>query len=354
MSQAQILKPRKLLSWNSQFVQAPLKYIGIFISALVMFGIILLIAGKDPIIAIRETLVFTLGNSFGFSEVIVRMIPLMMTAVAVALPSRLGLINVGAEGQVYMGAWLATWAALNFTNLPIGLLLPWMLICGMIGGALWGIIPAILRARGLVNETITSLLMNYIAPSIITFFIYGPWRSQGNALYPQTDDFVAAGRLPSFFDTRVHLGLIIGLIILALYWYVMKYSRWGIEIRSIGANPQAARRNGLPLTVYLILIFCIGGAIAGAAGMSEIAGIHGRLRPGFSPGFGYQGFLISWLSNGHPLGILVTSFIVSIILTGGDILQIKMGLPYAVVNILLGITLMVVLFRPNFMKGKKE
>jgi simple sugar transport system permease protein len=339
--------------FRSKPVQTGVRYLVIFIVAFLLFGIILWLAGKDPVEAIQDTLVYTLGTPSGFSEVIVRMIPLLFTAIAVALPSRVGLINVGAEGQLYIGALLAAGAALAFPQLPAWLLLPLMMLAGLVGGALWAFIPVFLRARGLVNETITTLLMNYIAPAIVSFFVYGPWRFRGAASMPQTADFADAARLPAFFGTRVHLGLIIALIILVLYWYLMKYTRWGLEMRAVGGNPQAARRNGIAWARYLILAMCIGGAIAGLAGMSEISGIHGRLRPNFSPGFGFTGFLINWLSGGNPLGILIMSFVISIITSGGDILQLKQGLPYAVLNILLAITLYAVLAKPTLFERKK-
>jgi ABC-type uncharacterized transport system permease subunit len=313
-----------------------------------------MLAGKDPVEAIGDTLTYTLGTTSGFSEVIVKMIPLLFTSIAVALPSRVGLINVGAEGQLYMGALFASGGALAFPQLPAWALLPLMVVLGLAGGALWAFIPVLLRARGLVNETITTLLMNYVAPTIVSFFVYGPWRYTGNASYPQTADFSESARLPAFFGTRVHLGLVIALVFLAAYWYVMKYTRWGLEMRAIGGNLQASRRNGIRWMMYLILVMCIGGAIAGVAGMSEISGIHGRLRPNFSPGFGFMGFLISWLSNGNPIGILLMSFVIAIITSGGDILQLKQGLPFAVLNILLAITLFTVLAKPQFLKGKKS
>jgi len=345
-------------SKNSFFRLTPVRvitrYVIIFLVAFLLFGVILVIAGKDPIQAIYDTLSYTLGTASGFSEVIVKMIPLLFTALAVALPSRVGLINVGAEGQLYMGALFATGGALAFPLLPAWLLLPLMIVLGMVGGALWAFIPVFLRALGWVNETITSLLMNYVAPTIVSFFVYGPWRFTGSASSVQTPDFSESARLPTFFGTRIHLGLVIALVILAAYWYVMKYTRWGLEMRAVGGNLQAARRNGIRWMLYLILIMCIGGAIAGLAGMSEISGIHGRLRPNFSPGFGFMGFLISWLSNGSPVGILVMSFVISIITSGGDILQLKQGLPYAVLNILLAITLFVVLAKPSLPKRKAE
>jgi simple sugar transport system permease protein len=329
------------------------RYALIILAAFFAFGLILGLSGINPLKAYADIFAYTFGSWFGFSEVIVKMIPLLFTATAVALPSRVGLINVGAEGQLYMGAWLATWAALTFTQLPASILIPLMLLLGMVGGGLWALIPAVLRANGIVNETITSLILNYVAPTVVAFFIYGPWRSPLNAMYPQTVDFVAAARLPNFFGTRVHLGLVFGLIVLVLYWFLMNKTRWGLEMRSIGGNPQAARRNGLPITLYLVLIMCLGGGLAGMAGMVEIAGIHGRLRPGFSPGFGFMGFLISWLSGGNPLGILIMSFVFGVISSGGDILQITQGLPFAVVNILLAVTLFIVLARPVLFKGKK-
>ncbi len=345
---------RQIPLLNRKPVQVFLRYLVIFLVAFVLFGLILWLAGKNPIEAITDTLVYTLGTPAGFSEVIVRMIPLLFTSLAVALPARVGLINVGAEGQLYIGALLAAGVALAFPVLPAWLLLPLMVLAGLAGGALWAFIPVYLRVRGLVNETITTLLMNYVAPTIVSFFVYGPWRARGVASAPQTVDFSESARLPSFFDTRIHLGLVIALLILAAYWYLMKYTRWGLEMRAVGGNPQAARRNGIPWAKYLIFAMCVGGAIAGLAGMSEISGIHGRLRPNFSPGFGFTGFLINWLSFGDPVGVFLMSFVIAVITSGGDILQLKQGLPYAALNILLAITLFVVLAKPGLPKGKKK
>ncbi len=334
-------------------VQVVVRYVVIFAVAFLLFGLILWLAGRHPVEAIRDTLVYTLGTSTGFSEVIVRMIPLLFTAIAVALPARVILINVGAEGQLYIGALCAAATALALPSWPAWALLPLMMAAGCAGGAAWALLPVLLRVRGLANETISTLLLNYVAPAIVSFFVYGPLRARGVASAPQTPDFSAAARLPTLFDTRIHLGLLVALLVLAIYWYVMKYTRWGLEMRAVGGNPQAARRNGIAVVRYLILAMCIGGAIAGLAGMSEISGIHGRLRPNFSPGFGFVGFLINWLANGHPLGILVMSFVIAILTSGGDILQLKQDLPYAVLNILLAITLFVVLARPTLFERKR-
>ncbi len=145
-------------------------------------------------------------------------------------------------------------------------------------------------------------------------------------------------------------------MLLALYWFVMKRTRWGLEMRAIGGNVQAARRNGIPVAKTMLIVFCIGGGIAGLGGMAQVSGFYGLLIPNFSPGYGYMGFLISWLAGGDPLGILLMTFMVSVILTGGNMLQITIGIPYAVINLLLAFTLFVVLARPSLpkiLKGKK-
>jgi len=321
------------------------------ILALVLFGIILLLSGKNPIQSYIDIFRSTLGSSYGFSEVIVAMVPMLITAVAVAIPTRVGLINVGGEGQLYMGACLAAWGALTFTHLPAWVLLPLMILLGMMGGAIWAFIPGYLKSIGLVNETITTLLLNSVAPKIVAFMIFGFWHSPMDT--NKTASFIPAARLPSFFGTRIDLSLIFALVLLALFWYVMKHSHWGLEMRAIGGNPQAARRNGIPLKAYLVIGMCIGGAIAGLAGMALVSGYYGLLLVNFSTGSGYMGFLISWLSFGDPLGILLVSFLVAVITIGGNLLQLTQGLPYAVNNILLALTLYIVLARPAFFKEVK-
>jgi simple sugar transport system permease protein len=331
-------------------VQGIARYILMILLALLLFGLILLISGKDPILSYKDIFSSTLGSAYGFSEVLVAMIPMLITALAVALPSRVGLINVGGEGQLYIGAAFATFGALTFSSLPAWLLLPVMILLGMLGGALWAFIPGYLKSIGLVNETITTLLLNSVAPKIIGFLIFGFWHSPMDTV--KTANFVPAARLPTLFGTRIHLGLVIGLVLLVIFWLVMRYTRWGLEMRAIGNNPQAARRNGIPVKKYLILVMCAGGAIAGLAGMAQVSGFYGMLLLNFSMSLGFMGFMICWLAGGEPLGILLMSFVVAVITTGGNLLQLTRDLPYAVINILLAFTLFVVLARPTFFKRR--
>jgi general nucleoside transport system permease protein len=336
---------------HNKIIQVVIRYGLTILLAFLIFASILLVTGKNPIISYRDLFNAIFGSAYGFSEVIVAMIPILLTALAVALPSRIGMINVGGEGQIYLGAIFATFGALAFKNLPAWLLLPLMALLGIIGGALWALLPAYLRSIGLVNETITTLLLNSIAPKIAGLLVFGYWHSPLET--NMTPNFVEAAKLPAFFGTRIHLGLVFGLVLLVIFWFVMTRTRWGLEMRTIGGNVQAARRNGIPITAYMIIVFCVSGGIAGLGGMAQVSGFYGLLIPNFSPGYGFMGFLISWLAGGDPLGIVLMAFMVSIILTGGNMLQVTIGLPYAVINLLLAFTLFVVLARPVLPKLRK-
>lgn len=328
-----------------------LRYLVIILFTFTVFGLVLFIAGKSPIRAYADTFTSIFGSFYGFSELWVQMIPIMLSAVAVALPSKMNLINVGGEGQLFMGGWLATWAALTFPGLPKVIFIPVLMLFGFLGGVLWAAIPGLLKAKKLVNETISTLLLNFIAPLIISLSVFGPWRSAESAAYPQTPAFVDAARLPVIPGTRIHLGFIFAIVALLLFWFFMKYTKWGLEIRAIGGNPEAAERMGIRLQWYILIVLCIGGGIAGLAGMAEVTAIHGRLRIGLSQGYGYKGFLLSWITGGSPIGILLMAFVFAIITSVGDTLQITQGVPYAVINILFSLILFVVLARP-VLKGK--
>ena len=325
--------------------RAMLRAAGLFGLAFAIFAAVLLAAGKDPIRAYRDILSSTLVDRYGFSEVLVKMIPLMLTALAVAIPSRIWLINIGGEGQLYMGALFATWAATYFAALPAWELLPLVAALGFLGGGLWAAISGVMRAYGWVSETISTLLLNYVAILIVSFFVFGPWKDPESANYPQTAEFVAAARLPTFFGTRVHLGLLIALVAFIVYHVVLTRTRWGLEIRAMGGNMEAARRSGIAIGRYVLVLMFIGGGLAGLAGVGEVSAIQGRLRPSLSPGYGYTGFLISWIAGGNAYGIVASALLMAVITAGGDVLQMAHRLPGSVVNILMALMLFVVLAR---------
>ncbi len=315
----------------------------VVVAASAIFALLLIIDGKDPLRAYRDTLVYVLANAYGFSELFVRMSPLLLTSVAVALPSRLGLINVGGEGQLYIGGLFATAGALGFAHWPALALIPLMTALGFLGGALWALLPGLLRAAKLVNETISTLLLNYVAPLIVSFVIFGPWRSSESASYPESPAFVAAARLPAFGATRVHLGLVYGLVCLCLYGFLIGRTRWGLELRAIGGNAEASLRLGVPVSAYIIVSMAVAGGVAGLAGMAEASAIQGRLVAQLSPGYGFMGFLVAWLAGGSAIGILMMAALFAVLSSVGDVLQITQGVPFSVINLLMAAILFIVL-----------
>ena len=332
-------------------VAVVIRFGGLFGLALAVFALVLLVFGQNPLRAYVHIFKATLGSSYGFSEVLVKMIPLVLTALAVAVPSRIWLINVGGEGQLFIGALFATWGALHFSHLPAWLLLPLISILGFLGGGLWALISGFMRAKGWASETISTLLMNYVAILLVSFFVFGPWKDPESANYPQSAPFPDAAILPFFFGSRVHLGALLAIVGLLLFYFVMSRTRWGLEMRAMGINQEGARRSGISTYRYILLLMFVGGGMAGLAGMGEVSAIHGQLRPSLSPGLGYAGFLISWIAMGNPLGIVAAAFLISIITAGGDILQMTHRIPAAAIHILMALVLFVVLARST---GKRR
>ncbi len=311
--------------------------------ALILYAAVLLAFGHDPLLAYRDIWTNTLGSGYGFSEVLVKVIPLALTALAVTVPGRIGLVNVGGEGQLFIGALFATGVAITWPDLPAIVLLPLMVLAGFVGGAAWALIPAYLRAKGWLNEVFSTLLMNYLAVLAVQAVVFGPWREPSSYNYPQSAVFSPSAVLPAFGDTRVHVGIVIALALAVAIWAVLRYTRWGLEMRAIGANPESALRNGIPLTAYILVAMAVGGGIAGIAGMAEASAIHHRLGPGVSSGLGYIGFLASWLAGHGPAAVLPMALLLAILTVGGDLLQITQGVPYGALNILMALILFVVL-----------
>jgi simple sugar transport system permease protein len=237
-----------------------------------------------------------------------------------------------------MGAFAASWLPLTFPQTPMLLMLPGMLVLGCIGGGLWGLVPALLRARWKVNEIITTLMLNYVAIVWVDFLVYGPWKDPKGFNFPLTAKFPAAAALPTFGDSRIHVGLIIAILLAVVFWLIFEKSRWGFEIKVIGASEQAARYAGMNIRRNIYWVMLLSGAVCGLAGMAEVSGIVGRLQPSLSPGYGYTAIIVAWLSKLNPAAILVVSILFGALQVGGFFVQ-TMGVPASVAAMLQGAVL---------------
>ena len=311
--------------------------------ALAVFAVFLLASGHDPVESLEKVWHGVLGSSLGLSEVGVTMIPLLLTALATAIPTRVGLVNVGGEGQLYVGALTATGVALFF---PVGqtwLMLPVMALAGCAGGGAWAAIAALLRRWRGVNEVISTLLANYIAILLVDLFVFGPWKNPEGLGYPYTTPFDAAAIFPAIAGSRFHLGFLAPAIALVVTYVILTRTVWGFKMRAVGGNPDAARRRGIAVDRYVVAAMVAGGALAGLAGMVEVSGIHHDLRPGISDNLGYLGLLASWLAGHNPVAIVPACFLIAVFLVAGDVLQLSVGLPAAAGLVLIGLALFFVL-----------
>jgi simple sugar transport system permease protein len=317
------LEPRVLRSrWATAAISA-----GSMLLGLVAGAAVLALAGVNPVEAYAAILrASILGGAYAISDTLVKATPLLLCGLGCAVAFRARLWNVGAEGQLLLGAWAATGVASFWlpAGTPAPLMLTAMALAGCLAGALWAGIAGWLKASLEVNEVITSLMLVYVAQRLLAFFIFGRWSEAG---FPLTPVFPRSAWLPrlsdldSFSGLTVHLGLAVALAACLGVWLAMSRSIWGFEIRLLGDSPSAARYAGLPVARRIVGTMLVAGALAGLAGMLEVAGVGHRLQDRFSPGYGFIAIAVAWLGRLHPVGVLASALVFSALLVGAKEVQ---------------------------------
>lgn len=316
------------------------------LAALAAIALLLRALGVDPLYAYQRILSGAFGSLYGLSETVTKAIPLMLVGVGLTLAFRARVYNIGAEGQLLMGAIVGGGLALRFPDLPAGVLLPAMFVGGFLGGAVWACIPAVLKARFRVDEVLTSLMLVYVASEAVNYLVYGPWRGPEEYGFPYSSKFSASAQLPRLLTTRIHYPTLMLAVLLAVLVYLLiERTKLGYEVRVTGENPAAARFAGMQQWMVVLLVMVISGGLAGLAGVGEVAGIHHRLRypSGISPGYGFTGIIVAWLARLNPLAALVSAFFLGGLLVGGDAIQVALGLPAATIYIFNGLILLFVI-----------
>ena len=304
--------------------------------ALVFGAVLLLMSGVDPFVAYAAMMDGAFGDIHSVSETMVKAIPLMLTGLGVAIAFRMVFWNIGAEGQLAMGGLVATGVSLYASDLlPSWSVLPAAIVLGMVAGAVWAAIPALLRAYLQVNETITTLMMNYIAILLVSHMYHGPWRDPGGYGFPGTAKFPEMAWLPRIYG-RAHAGLFFAVIAAAILWFVLQRTKWGFELRITGQNPKAARYIGINIPRLIVTAMLLSGALCGLAGVCEVTGVMRRLQQGLTVGYGYTAIIVAWMSQLNPWGVLLVAFLLAGLLVGGDQIQMAMGLPAAMGLVLQG------------------
>jgi simple sugar transport system permease protein len=319
--------------------------IGAILVALFFGGIVIALAGGNPLRVYAHIASASFGSLGVMSDTVVKATPILMTGLACSVAFRMKLWNIGAEGQFIMGAFGASAVVLAPLLPPETspwIFIPVMVLAGMAAGAVWGWIPGILKARFQVNEIISSLMLNYIAIAWINFWIFAVWTEGGfqmtpkfpaNAWLPRLLDY--ADVFPALRGLTTHMGLLLGIIAAVILWLVIFRSRWGYEIRLIGDNPHAAQYAGISIARNTVLVMMLSGALAGLGGMSEVTGMVHRLQTSpVAAGYGFTGIIVAWLAKLHPLVIILVSILFGALLLAGREIQ-PSGVPKMIQGIIL-------------------
>jgi len=299
-------------------------------------GIAVMFSHVNPLTVYKAIFIGAFGSTYVFSETIVVAIPLLLISVGLILVFKMNYWNIGAYGQYIIGAIFGTYFALNSAEtMSRPILLTVMCIAGIVGGALWALIPATLKAYWKVNEVISTILLNYIALYILKFLMYGPWRNPQNFGFPLTKTFDLNAQLPKLvMRTRIHLGLIFGIIMAIIIWIIIKKTKFGYEIRVIGENEIAARYTGINIEKNITIAMIISGGLAGLAGMVQISGIIHMLQIEINPDYGYTAIIVAWLSGLNPLTAMIVSFFLGGLFVGASQIQITMKVPIGIVGLI--------------------
>jgi ABC-type uncharacterized transport system permease subunit len=318
------------------------RWIVVVAGALAVFATFMLVKGADPIEAYRS-MWSSVTTDTSLAAVFVKGTPLILAALAVTLPAKAGMVNVGGEGQLVMGGVFAAGVVQAADGrLSGGLTLVLLCVAGASGGALWAGLAVALKLLVGISEAVTTLLLNYVALNVMFFLIYDPWKDAHGSGQPATAPVPAAARFPLIGNSKVHMGIFLALAAAVGVWWLLRATRFGFQLRVVGGNPEAARRAGLRVGRILVAAMLIGGALAGLGGAAQLAGAEFKLRPGFLLTYGYIGFLASWLARHSPLKVALSALLLAAISISGDSLQIDSQLPAASVNILMALVLFAV------------
>jgi ABC-type uncharacterized transport system permease subunit len=325
-------QPSRLMGFLSPLIAVALTLVtGIIFSMLV---------GLNPLAAFHAFFIAPIDDLYGLGELGVKAAPLMLIAVGLAIGFRANVWNIGAEGQLTMGAIFGGGLALYFYEVESAMVLPLMIVGGAVGGMAWAAIPAFLKTRFNTNEILVSLMLNYVAILLLSYLVHDPWRDPDGFNFPESRLFSDSALLPVILEeTRLHLGIIIALAAAVMGWIFVRKSFVGYQMQVAGLADSAALYAGFKRKRMVWIGMLVGGAAAGIAGLSEVAGPIGQLLPSVSPGYGYAAIIVAFVGRLHPAGIVLASLLMSLLYLGGESAQMELGLPSAITGVFQGVLL---------------
>ncbi len=317
------------------------------VAALIISAFFLLLLQANPVEAYAAMLRGALGTTFGLTQTLVKATPLLLVGLGICIAFRASCINIGGRGQMISGALLAAWFSLSATNWPGWLLIPTLIAIGFVGGAIWGFVPGILKARFNVNEILTTIMMNSIALQLMNLLLQGPLMDpagiEAGTFLMQSARLPEQSRLARIVPrTLLHSGIFLALAMAVVVFFLLWRTTVGYRIRATGLNPNASRYSGIGVSFNQALSLTLAGGFAGMAGAVEVMGVHYRLIEGFTSGYGFTGIVAALLGWLHPLGLIPASIFFGALLVGADTMQRAVQVPSALVNAILGLVVLFV------------
>lgn len=316
--------------------------------ALLSSGLFILFLGHNPVEVYRSMVEGSLGNAHRIEQTILKCIPLIITSLGIAVAFKMKFWNIGAEGQIMMGAFAATFVALRYPEMPKPLLLILMGLAAVVVGGIWGVIPAIFKAKFGTNETILTLMFNYIAIKWVSYLQYGPWKDPKSMGFPKIAMFSDNAILPEVFG--IHIGWIIALILVIIMHIFIHYTKQGYEISVTGESEGTARYAGMNVPMIIVFTMLLSGGICGLSGMIEASAVSNTLSVNVSGGVGYTAIITTWLASLSAPIISVASFLFAMMIQGGSFIQIKFEIPAAAAQMLQGMILFFILGSEFFIR----
>lgn len=317
------------------------------LAALVIGAVLLVLLRANPFQAYAAMITGVFGSTFGFTQSLAKATPLLLVGLGICIAFRASVINIGAEGQIILGALSAAWFSLTFRHWPGWLLIPAVLLVSFLAGAIWGFIPGILKARLSVNEILSTVMMNAIALQLMNLLIRGPLMDPAGiaagTYLAQSERIPEQAWLPRLVpQTLLHAGAILAVVLAILVYIFLWRTTIGYRIRAVGLNPDASRYAGINVSVYQALSLTLAGAFAGLAGAVEVIGVQHRLLEGITSGYGFSGIVAALFGGLHPLGLLPASWLFGSLLVGADKMQRAVQVPSALVDTILGLVVLFV------------
>ena len=338
---------------NSGFAKNLLKILTIAMIVAAVATVLIIITGKSPVKAYNSFFFGIFGSMNGFVEIFVKATPLIFAGLGVAVAFKSGFFNIGAEGQLYMGAMGAAIVSIYMTDVPGLLRLVVSIVAAFLIGGLWALIPGLLKAKFNISEIITTIMLNYIAINVVALSVRG-FLQEPDSYLPHSSIIEEGARLPELLPpTRLHGGFLIAIAAVVIVWIIMKKTTIGYELQVVGINSRAAKCNGISVMKNIVVSSFLSGGLAGLAGMGELLGIQFRLLEGLSGGNGYTAILVALLGSNNPFGVLMSSIGFAALQVGSNTMQRQVGIPASLVLIILGLVVLLILAKDVLYKNLK-